>query len=128
MRNAIVGIAFIFAIALPANAAGMPVEQSLFCQIPAQPTYDGRWPGGTVDLVLYANGELLWGGTPVDRRTFAEYLLSASREAKKPIFNVRAEPDTKFSTLMPVLLQIQKSGITTVMVGDTFLGIPKATK
>jgi biopolymer transport protein ExbD len=116
-------------ISSTAIQAGMPVESSIYCQIPAHQTYDGRYAGGTVDLQILIDGKVLWGGTgPLDQKTFAEYLSLAAKEKTQPIFNVTAEPDTKFSILMPVLLQLQNGGIKTVMIGNTFLGIPARTK
>jgi len=103
---------------------GMPIEDSIYCTLHAHPTFNERSAGGSVDLLITAKGELLWNARPLDRETFGQWLSIAAKEQTQPTFNVIAEPDTKFSTLMPVLIRLQEYGITTVMVGNTRLGIP----
>ena len=125
MRAVTIGFVVGVSTILPAPAAGVPVKQSLVCEIPVHPSYDEKWPGGTVDISIHANGELRWRGLLVDQATFAEYVATAAKNRVKPIFNVRVEPNTKFSTLLPVLNRIQSAGIRFMMLGDTISGIPE---
>jgi len=119
-------IAFVALLVLTSADAdvGMPIKESIFCTLRAHPTFDERHAGGTVDLLITVKGEVLWNARPLDRVTFGQWLSAAAKEQAQPIINVIAEPDTKFSTLMPVLIRLQEYGVTTVMVGNTRLGIP----
>jgi len=79
-----------------------------------------------VNLNVNAKGGLHWNSQEVTREVFTKY-LSAAKESPHPIFIVIPEPQTTYSTLSPILRQIQEAGIERIQINNIPLEIPPST-
>lgn len=91
--------------------------QSIYCTFPPRVYPDAGLPG-IVKLRVTAEGETLWNGNPVDKKTPSKYLSVVANGYPQQIINVNPDPDTKFSAIEPVIFQIQRSGIHRMWIGQ----------
>ncbi len=69
-------------------------------------------PPVVVTLEVDFDGTVLWNGTPVDRATLDNYLLSSKEQDPQPEIHLQPNRLAKYNTVAMVLADAQRIGVT----------------
>jgi biopolymer transport protein ExbD len=76
-----------------------------------------------IRLTIGAGRPILWNGTPVSPKDFAEYIADAGRQSPIPVFIITAKSDAPWANVVGVLRQIQRAGGKRIMFEDVAVAV-----
>jgi biopolymer transport protein ExbD len=109
-------IMFIITIPIQTHAVKIDLPTNNTSQTPPIDTVKNK-------VVVTAQGQVLWNGTPIDLQTLRSYLALTLQLPTEPELHLQPDPQARYETVDEVLAVTKRSGVTKMgFVGNEAYG------
>ncbi len=97
----------IFIITIPAMTHAVKIDNPQ----PPPPNFVPPPPPEVINLSIDFDGTLLWNGSPVDRKTLQDYILSSAQKSPQPEVHITVDKFAKYEKVAQTLADLQSRGL-----------------